>query len=541
MSKSKRAISLILALILILSVGIFFSACRERIPPEWDVLDDFDMDIRFLVNMGDRGHFDLDGDMDIHTRSISISETADPNGIVNTAVEYRNRRIEHELNVRILLTNTVGMQNLVGYLMPQLVSGINNYEVISGFQQFSLMKILDGGAEHFVDFNSLTTGDESNAENMINMDAPWWDSNRFETLSHDGTAFFVTGHLSQAWISSMYVSFVNARLWEEHSNWIYAAVGTSCIYEVVESGRWHLELWSELSNRIASTGARSNTVGFTTFHPTLGGTNLAGPALAAGSGVRYVTYTEDGRPNMTFGTLHARDFAERLYELYFHSNAYLAMWHDGEYRPLNMFADGNALMTVHMLHVAGTHFADMEDDFYILPLPKLDREQEQHFTMLHDNVDQYSIPALAREHVRAITFTLERMAYLSYTYVFPAYHQELLGGIFTDEADFARVMEMLNYIRTGETACLAMLWSGRLSSLSHFFISNINSNFRETVLVTRVLWERDLNELLRELDQAAYSVKPPPPPTPEAQLDSDQAADENDYVAETSPTYTETE
>jgi len=510
-----------------LSVGIFLSACRDRDPNgEYEALDDFGgLEIRFLVNRGG-GYFSLDGDMDVHTRSIALSETADPDGIVNTAIEQRNRRIEHELNVRIVLANTVGMQGLVAYLMPQLANGINDYEVISGFQQFSLMKILNDGAEHFVDFNSLTTSEDvDRPENMIDMDSPWWDSQRFETLSHDGVAFFVTGHLSQAWVSSMYVSFVNARLWEENSNWIYAAAGSSDIYEVVNRGMWHLDLWIELSRGIHAANGRNNAVGFTAFHPTQGGANLTGPALAAGSGVRYVTYTEDGRPNMTFGTPHSREFAESLYQLFFHSNAYLASWRDGEYRPLDMFVEGNALITVHMLHLAGTHLADMEDDFYILPLPMLNRTQDRHHTMLHDNVDQYSIPALARQHARAITFTLERMAYLSYTNIFAAYHQELLGGIFTEESDFERVMEMLDYIRSGETACLAMLWSGRLHNLSHIFRGNISADFWETVLAGRALWERNLNELLRELDEAAASVKPPAPPESGSPAETEPEAD----------------
>jgi len=248
-------------------------------------------------------------------------------------------------------------------------------------------------------------------------------------------------------------------------------------------------------NNVIDHGDR---VGFLTFNT--GIIYVQGQYLAAGAGVRYLDVIE-GRMQVALNSPIAFQAAERIHELRYESNA-LRTAFSSDVHILELFAEGHALFTVHLFHLIERYMRDMEDGFYIVPLPKLDRNQSYYMTSTHDNMGLFAISAWTT-NVRAVTYTLERMAFWAWYLVTPVYFNDALVGFFAaGSAEYETVLEMLELSRAGLSRCLGIIW-GRPTPVFAFFRSSNLSQATGVIQGRVATWQRSyINPIIANLDHA---------------------------------------
>ena len=452
--------------------------------------------IRFFVNAGDSEAATSDDSLQI--RSIKVDEDlVDMGYAINKAVAQRNQTVQDALGVTIELSGTCGMQEATTKLQPILLGGSDDYDVVGGYQYFDLGLALGETAGTLLNYNKITE-----EEMYIDPSKPYWDTGCFEELAYQGAAYSITGDLSQTWVSTMFVTFVNANLWNQYKTVIEELTGYTDIYELVYAKKWTLDLFSKISQRVYVDTNNNDkidhedVVGFAGYTPCLD--NIFVDGLAAGS---HITYSEkvDGKPQINFYNDHSVAFADKLYTLFYESKAGIFA-EDSEKYIMEYFADGNIMMVIQGLQCSEAYLADMKDDFYIVPVPMLDEAQGQYYTSIGDCITQFAIPSTC-PHVAATTATLELMAYYSKKLVTPEYYDVALKERYTRDEKAAA---MIDFIHDTVFSDFAVLYSNKLGNTTWFFRTNITKRFASVAKGKQRVWTSSMDKLLDELENSIY-------------------------------------
>ena len=463
--------------------------------------------IKFLVCNGDEATKDLPGRSILPTDNLTFE--------VNSAAIDRNTHVENTLGVKIAM-DTCEQGETQSKITDILATGLHEYDVVGAYQYYDMGLTIGDNGGFFVNFESESLQDEI----YINVDKPYWDKAIYEMLSYGGCAFWVTGDLSQTWIASVFVSFVNGDMWEQYASVIAsceAAQGISDPFELVEKNLWTMDLWIEISQKIWSDKNGNEIVdlgdvaGFLTYQPGLN--NIMADGLAAGAGVTFSKLV-NGKWEMDFASNNLNTlFATTLYNMYQPESKACKISMDGEKYIMEEFADGNGLMTVNLMHMSEHYLANM-NNFYILPVPKLVKGKP-YTTTTHDNLTLFGIPATAVNEGKlgAITATLEMLACESYNQVTPKYYNNALKNryVHTTEGVRNQQSEMIDTIRNSVTHDFASLYGALVGGKSgagsptHFFRTDCEKpQFVTSVKAKNTAWSTGLKGVLEDIEAAYY-------------------------------------
>ncbi len=446
---------------------------------------------------------------DLATRSIYVDKSevgyheTDP---VNIAVEHRNEIIEEKLNIKLKVYMTVSPGALVNHLREYKYSPDSDlqYDIIGAYQYFDLGLGTDYGSTGglLLDLTSLKEEDM-----FIDLDGGYWDRDSYETLGYSGKNFWLTGDLSQTWVTSMYVSYVNQRLWKENIDEIKKYTdGEEDIYKVVKSGKWSIDLWLKL-NEILYTDLNDNgtidegdQVGFVGYAKACGISNIVVDGLFSGSHVTF-SQKKDGLPSIEYPTQDFKNYADATGNLYNNSQSLFLPSYKMDRTAMHVFADGKALMTVSALGHAG-YLYNMADDYYILPPPKSNDNQDNYYTTTGDSVNQFGIWAES-QNIRIAVATLEALGFYSKQYVTPAIYNEFLKGKYITD-DNRNAAEMLDFIRSRIYSDFVLAWGCFMGSQTESPLGYLRNNIGGLIsgpLVTsakRIEWKKQLEIILNE-------------------------------------------
>ena len=453
---------------------------------------------------GETVRFAVNGE-GLNSRSIDLGEADDPTYSVNVQVKKRNEQVEKELGVDIELSYVGGMQTFFGFLQPILASELYVYDVIGLYQYFDLGLALGDTVGSFYNLLDLPEGVTS----YIDLDASYWSKELQNTLVYKDQLYCITGDLNLSYLSTMFVSYVNARMWEEYQDEIAGlehSGGYSDIYDLVNNGYWTLDLWMELS-RLVYEDTNKNKVqdyldraGLMTYDQQLN--NVMTDMILAGSHATFSTLDGQGTPKVRINTEKNNAIYQKLYTLLCESNAVTIPWlgteeNKDENYILDVFAEGNVLLNLNTLAGAEKFLSDMKDDYYILPLPMFDHAQFDKSSpslgyassLLGEHINQYAIcTAIGDEKLPCVTATLELMGYYSKEWVTPAYYKTVQGERYGKDPRAAAALELT---RAGLYTDFVMVWSNELDNVNwqwrqHFAEKDKIENNLKT-------WDRNVN------------------------------------------------
>ena len=258
--------------------------------------------IRFYIN-GGAGNRTASNIRSIALVADADGEVPDPDYAVNQLVVTRNQTVEEELEVKIEVAKVGTMQGAVSDLGNILTAQDDVYDVLALYQYFDLGLALGDTVGSFYNLENMPEG----VTNYLNVKAPYWNQALYNTLKYNNTAFFVTGDLCQATIGTLFVSFVNSKLWNQYADQIKGmqnSGGYSDIYDIVNNGYWTLDLIEELGTKVyadLNDNGKNDYKDRCSFIIYGDKSNCATmDSLVAGFGLRYSTTNADGTPVMAF-------------------------------------------------------------------------------------------------------------------------------------------------------------------------------------------------------------------------------------------------
>lgn len=344
--------------------------------------------------------------------------------IIDDALFYRNLDTEQRLNIELNYYYPDGETDTLNNFNNSVLAGDDIGDV------FAMKAIYTG--------NLLTSGTVLPWDGIDGYDLtnPWYVHDANEVLNIGGKQYGILSDALGTNTTMCWVWVFNTRLADE---W-----GIGDLYDTVRAGEWTMDevmsltrdMWQDLNGNNERDGEDFYGV-YTDKWATL-------DAFMPAHGINSIKKNDDGHPEVDFYSERLVTSFEKVYDLYWNSTGtYVDETEPYVYR-VN-FANGQAVFSPMLLnYLIGTDLRSMNDDYGLLPYPKLDAEQTEYKTPMLGRCGIFFLPAnISNEKAEAIGEVIEVLSAYSYKYLRPAiYDVSLTEKGVRDESS----VEMLDLI-----------------------------------------------------------------------------------------------
>lgn len=291
-------------------------------------------------------------------------------------------------------------------------AGDSNYDmcIISTYDCGSL--VLSGDLLNLNDYGCL------------DLSQAWWDQNMNRDLTVNGNLYFTTGDISLVTTCAMYNMVFNKDMFREN-NW-------EMPYELVRQGKWTFDKMKEYILQV-SEDLDGNEVMDANDRYGLVYINSGIVGALGASGERMGKVDENGKVVLGLGSEKAQEAIVSYLELISDKNHTFNGQTSGV-NSFDMFIDRHCLFRWSE-HIAFPHFRDTELDYGILPLPKLDENQDRYYTPFGGWDAAFVCIPTSTENEERTSAIMEYLAFTSKHIVTPAYYERILTGRYVRDTD----------------------------------------------------------------------------------------------------------
>ena len=399
---------------------------------------------------------------------------------VNNAMYESTENVKRRFNVEI--ETITSSDSLVSSITSQLMAGDSDYDVLAGYGFYDVTLASSG---YILNVNAL---DELGANDIIDTNQSYWAKNFIESASYKGNTYWLVGDISIETLGCMYVTFVNDVLYQKTCAERYGS-----IYNIVSSGEWTIDKLSEMSALCYTDANGNDKADIDDIYGWRNHQGHTGDGLVIGLGFQYSEHLADGSIALTVTTIPKNyDLLQKLSNLAKLSTSFTQTT---EPETIQAFKENRVMFMVNSLRHSEINLREMQDDYYILPVPKYDTEQENYRTALHDQYVIFGI-SYASTKVYESAVVLEALCAEHSRLVRPKYYDEALKYKYTRDDGSA---DMIDIVRDSVFTDFALAWSRDLENITwtvRVIPPNPTSQFKKS----EGAWTRALEALVAKLE-----------------------------------------
>ncbi len=333
--------------------------------------------------------------------------------VLDDALYARNTQATEALDIIITGIENYGSPNTgISDVRKSNTAGDSNYDmcIISTYDCGSLA--LSGDLRNLNDYGYL------------DLSQAWWDQNMNRDLPVNGNLYFTTGDISLVATCAMYNMVFNKEMFRE-KNW-------EMPYELVRQGMWTFDKMKEYILQV-SEDLDGNEIMNAKDRYGLVYINSGIVGALGASGERMGRVDETGKVVLGLGTEKAQEAIVSYLELISDKNHTFNGQTSGV-NSFDLFIEGHCLFRWSE-HIAFPHFRDTELDYGILPLPKLDENQNRYYTPFGGWDAAFVCVPTSTENDERTSAIMEYPAFTSKQIVTPAYYERTLTGRYVRDTD----------------------------------------------------------------------------------------------------------
>jgi len=389
-------------------------------------------EITFLV----RGpEFELWQSHDIYVEE----ENGEP---VNDAVYKRNAILEERYN--FLIREAHGTGAIQSMAEKSILSGTNAYQVVMCNTQETNNLAMKG---YLADLRKV---------DYLDVSREYWDQNSLYGFTVGGRTLFMTGDISIMANDATWIFMFNKKLLQD--------LGLDSPYELVRSGKWTADKLVEMMkvaskdlNGDGSMKGKDDQFGLATHDSTFDG-------LFFSMGMRVSNMNSEGYPELSINNERIAQVMEKTAMIMDKDITF-----NGDWQAIGTcFEEDRALFYGEVLQCV-IRRRNMDTDFGVLPLPKLNEAQENYAHMVHVTACMVGVPnSQGDDEIAFSGFALESMAAESTNWLVPAYYTIALEGKFMRDEESKDMLDIILNSRRydlGYAAGWGGLYSGYVSAV----------------------------------------------------------------------------
>lgn len=295
--------------------------------------------------------------------------------------------VEYLYNCEIS-AEAVSWQDMFNKVQPEVMAGGKCADIIISHEH-AYGQLL--GANLMIDLNELTE---------VNWDNEWWNQSIRKTTSYNGKSY--AGGASFIFdTNKTWLVYVNRAIWDQY--------GFEDPYALVDSGRWTYDVFREYAITAAKDNDGSGKLDSSedVFGVIAANGDFNAAWFQAMGGHYFQANKETGKVELACNTSRTYTIVEKMYQLVQKDNVYGCLGTgDGDSAQLKQFVSGGALFYCYMVGKDGLQ--DMEDDWFVLPMPKLDEAQEEYLSGVDHNAFVFGVTN-TNEDLREVGIVLEAL------------------------------------------------------------------------------------------------------------------------------------
>ena len=270
----------------------------------------------------------------------------------------------------------------------------------------------------------------------LDFEAPWYNHAFLETTNLNGHNYTVMGEVGQTMISGAFVMFFNKTLFDTFYN------GDVNLYQIVNEGDWTLDRMTALCEPVYqdANGNGEADEGDIFGHYFTNTDTLGADSFYGASMIDYLKKDDDGTYFFNATCDRMFTFTEKMHKLLFEGTNTLRLPYNNDDIMNTMKADQTIFVTWMLSGV--DLLRDMESDFGIIPMPKLDEAQAQYAEYVHDASSSFSIPVTENDAAMVAAF-LEAMSAESFRIVTPAYFETALKAKYSRDSETSQMLDLI--------------------------------------------------------------------------------------------------
>ena len=357
---------------------------------------------------------------------------------VNDAIYQRNIELEDTYNCKLVETTQPDFN--AEYILEFVAAGSDDFDICMVYDTRAVQLL---GYVH--DWNQLSD---------IDITRPWWNPDATGVFVVDGKLYFTSGDMTLGYLSRAMSYLVNRDLYEN--------LGLKeDLFSTVKEGKWTQDLFLSLAAQsvMDTDGDGSYTPSDT--YGIFGHPRAFLLSLLGGAGVRYVGSDEDG--HFVFQMSKNEKAVNLLQKMIQFMSANPNLYYNESLIPNatipdTLFSTGQALFHVQAFLHNVVNLRDMENNFSILPLPKLDENQSSYYAPVYGSTLAVIPKTVLSDRYDNIGLLVEAMSRKTYENIIPQYKDVLLKHKTARDEESADMLDIIFDSITVDPG--PMLWIG---------------------------------------------------------------------------------
>ena len=351
---------------------------------------------------------------------------------VNDAVYKRNAILEDRYN--FVIKQVPGTSAIQSMAEKSMLSGTNAYQVVMCNTEETSKLAMKG---YLNDLRKVP---------YLDLSREYWDQNSIYAFTVGGKTLFMTGDLSIMANDATWIFMFNKKLLKE--------LGLEDPYAMVRSGNWTAD---NLYAMVKATAKDLNGDGSMKINDDMYGMVIESTleGLFFSMGMRVSTMNADGYPELSMNNERIARVMEKTAMVLEKDIGF-----KGDWQAIGKcFEEDRALIYGEVLQCV-IRRRNMDTDFGVLPLPKLDAAQEDYAHMVHKTACMVAVPnSLTEDESGFAGFALEAMAAESKNWLVPAYYTIALEGKFMRDEESKDMLDIILRTRRYDLGYVAD-WGG---------------------------------------------------------------------------------
>lgn len=341
-----------------------------------------------ILNRGD-----LEGDFYVK------SYGGDDVSLLDQTIYERNSVIERDYGVTFKYESMDDYNNINTAVMQQVNGGLDEYDIAIG-HKYSCTSLAQNN--YLLNLNSIDT---------LQLENVWWDAACRENLTVNGKTYTMVGDIlpSSMRLSSCFV--FNKKMMKD--------MNKTEPYQMVRDGSWTLDTFNAMTAEVTQDSNGDGKMSYT--DDIYGLTTWAYDApysMFYGAGGKFVSFNQDGTPELNYDSEHVMDIYAKLYMATIELGAYQVTDVSLYETNYDVFRAGRALFCDITLGKITSFLSDMEQDYGIVPVPKYDEFQNSYLSFVNGSTG-FIMVANTKKNADFVGTVLDAMSAYNYDKVTP--------------------------------------------------------------------------------------------------------------------------
>lgn len=351
--------------------------------------------------------------------------------VVNDAVYHRNVQVEDTFNITITAQEQVERYAVIEKAKKEIAGGIASFDLMMEECNHAFPQALQGIFYNWLDLP------------YINMEADYWDTNTRDELSLRGNLYPMVSDISMAPSAQARFLYINKTMAKKY--------GLTIPYGDVRDGTWTMD---KMMDMVVMVAEDLNGDGVMDGNDQFGMLTENPEFFIVGCGVVLAEKNDNDEPEFCFVSERTVSVLEKVSELLNDKEHTLSYEETAKGQDtsgyLHIYAYGRAQFAagkfLFVQNGAGVsnQFTDMEDEYGMLPNPKLDEEQDSYYHLMDAFASMMFLP-ITLEDPEMMGQVLEYWSFLSSSTVKEAYYETTMKKKRVNAPDDA---EMLDIVRS---------------------------------------------------------------------------------------------